>query len=87
MTELNDWLKRILYCKALDEIKSILSDFSEHFGWTLTERATISSAYIPRAMKLLSNMDGYEKWNWLEDLAEVCWAANKETDVFSVFGI
>lgn len=69
-TVIDHWLARAKECKTLNDLESMLIEFSRG-TWSQSDRSQLSSEYTPIAIKLLGQAE--EKQRVLEDLSLLCW--------------
>jgi hypothetical protein len=71
-----EMVRSVVISRNLNELESRLKDFSRH-SWTLCDRANMSNAYTPVALKLISEEQA-DKFATLENLANLCWCRSTE---------
>ena len=75
-SDLSAFQSRARGARTIENLVCTLKDFSQG-DWTLGERATISSAYTPVAIKLLAT-ENLDRGQTLEALAALCWTRSPD---------
>jgi hypothetical protein len=69
---LNLWIEQVISATTLAELEQVLQQFAYRGGWEIENKAALSSAYTPLALRLIAS-EVKNKNQTLERLAGICW--------------